>query len=390
MIGRFFSTLTSLRRRTRKGPRSPKRSRSWIVEGLEGRRLLSNAIQPFVTLPNALGEPSNVISGPGGYLWVGVIPTSNSAAIDRVGLNGSVTSFPVPVPANVGSSIASLTEGPDGNLWFVVNMGSITGGYDHQQVMIGSMTPAGQVTEFPPIPVTAGPTAYSTGIVSGPGGDLWFDYTVVGSAPVSDSQSFIGRVTTAGSVTLFPMSSGPKSRGVQYPLVAGADGNLWFTEGSGKDFILGRMTPSGAVTQLPIQSDDWGQVGSGLNGNLIAIVQRANWRNEVYHVTPAGALRRYNIPAAASDAFSVYLGAADGSLWFTDGFGSPKIGLITAGGAIRSHNLSHVVQRGNGYLESMALGQDGNLYLLDYDIRGAQAPSATLYRLTPSELAPAR
>jgi hypothetical protein len=42
MIGRFVSTLTSLRRRTRQRPRRPKRSRSWIVEGLEGRRLLSN------------------------------------------------------------------------------------------------------------------------------------------------------------------------------------------------------------------------------------------------------------------------------------------------------------------------------------------------------------
>jgi streptogramin lyase len=171
--------------------------------------------------------------------------------------------------------------------------------------------------------------------------------------------------------------------------VAGADGNLWFTVDFRKNFVLGRMTPSGAVTQLPIQSDDWGQVGNGLNGNLIAIVQRANWRNEVYHVTPAGALRNYNIPTSVSDAFSEYLGAAEGSLWFTDGLGSPEIGLITAGGVIKSYNLSHVVQRGDGDLESMALGQDGNLYLLDYDIRGAQR-SATLYRLTPSELAPVR
>jgi hypothetical protein len=391
-MGRFFSRVTSLCRRTLETPRRPKRSRSWILEDLEGRRLLSNAIQPFVTLPNSPLEPSNVISGPGGDLWVGVRPTINSAAIDRVGLNGSVTSFPVPVPGTAGFEIANLTEGPDGNVWFVAEVGLSTDGVFNQQVMIGSMTPSGQVTEFPLIPVKAGLSAYGDGIVSGPDGDLWFGYTVSGSGSWPDSQNFIGRVTTDGSVTLFPISSfGRNSSGFQYPPVAGADGNLWFTVGSGKDFVLGRMTPSGAVTQLPIRSKGFGEVGNGPNGNVIATVQKDNWQNEVFHVTPAGALKRYKIPAAVSDAFGEYLGAADGSLWFAGSSDSPTIGRITAGGAFMSYHVSDVVQ---GELNdatdvSMALGQDNNLYLLNYFASDAQA-TTTLYRLAPRELAPAR
>jgi virginiamycin B lyase len=386
MMGRFFSILTSLRRRTRQTPRRPKRSRSWTLEDLEGRRLLSNAIQPFVTLQSPDLPTSNVISGPGGDLWVGVSPTSNSAAIDRVGLNGSVTSFPLPGTAAAGFSINSLTDGPDGNMWFVADFNPSS---SDNQVMIGSVTPAGQVTEFPPIPVTAGLAAAAHGIVSGPGGDLWFGYTVIGSGSTPGSQNFIGRVTTDGSVTLFPISSfGSNSSEIVYPPVSGADGNLWFTEGLGNDFVLGRMTPNGAVTDLPVRSTDWGEVGNGPNGNLIVTMLSANWRNEVFQVTTAGALMRYNIPAAVSEAFAHYVGAADGSLWFTDGFGSPKIGLITARGVIRSYKLFRVVH-GINDLGSMALGTDGNLYLLDDVVRGA-IDIPTLYRLTPSELAPPR
>ena len=36
-------------------------------------------------------------------------------------------------------------------------------------------------------------------------------------------------------------------------IVAGADGNLWFTEPTGK---IGRLTPSGALTEFPITTRD--------------------------------------------------------------------------------------------------------------------------------------
>ena len=56
------------------------------------RALRPGQPQPFTTP----ASPYNIVSGPGGDLWVAVNPTLTSSAIDRIGLNGSVTSFPVP------------------------------------------------------------------------------------------------------------------------------------------------------------------------------------------------------------------------------------------------------------------------------------------------------
>jgi hypothetical protein len=112
MMGWSVSSWKSLGRPSREWRRAPKRYRSLILEDLEGRRLLSHAAQAISTVPTD-GASSNMISGPDGYLWVGVSPTLTTAAIDRIGLNGSVTSFPVPVNAPGGGlQIVSLTTGP--------------------------------------------------------------------------------------------------------------------------------------------------------------------------------------------------------------------------------------------------------------------------------------
>jgi streptogramin lyase len=155
------------------------------------------------------------------------------------------------VPENTpagGFSITSLTTGPDGNVWFEANADLSS---SDNQVVVGNITPAGQVTEFAPIPVSAGfySQADYDAMVSGPGGDLWFGYSVVNSA--LGNQNFIGRATTAGQITSFPISSlGKKSPFLVYSLAAGADGNLWFTEGVGKAFVFGWMSTSGVVTRL--------------------------------------------------------------------------------------------------------------------------------------------
>jgi hypothetical protein len=115
MMGWFFSALKSLRRPSRESRRAPKRSRSWNVEDLEGRRLLSHAFQSVATLPVNGFVATNMVSGPGGDLWVAANSSSGSSTMERIGLSGSVSSFAVP-----GNLIVSaLAAGPDGNVWFV-------------------------------------------------------------------------------------------------------------------------------------------------------------------------------------------------------------------------------------------------------------------------------
>ena len=251
--------------------------------------------------------------------------------------------------------------------------------------MIGNVTPAGVVTEFPPLPVAAGQDAFASwqAMVSGPGGDLWFGDSVTG--PKHQNQDFIGRVTTAGAVTLFPISSASSKAYGLDSLAAGPDGNLWFTESVGKKTVLGRMSPSGVVTHFPIAKLDYVDLANGPSDSLIMTGQNTKGRNEVFRVSTAGAVTRYKVPAAISNAFGTYLGPADGSLWFAnESSGAIELGRITASGKATSENLSRLVRRRFPF-DAVVLGQDGNLYAL-----ANGNINAKVYRLSPSELPQAR
>ncbi len=396
-MGWLLSSSKSHRRSARKSRRAPKRNRTLTIEDLEGRRLLSQSqvIQSVVNLPPIFG--SNILSGPDGDLWLG----ASSGAIDRIGLDGAITSFPVPENAPASEfTINYLTNGPDGNVWFEAS--GANPGTQALEILIGNMTPSGHVTEFPPIPVHNNDVYSSVSLVSGPSGDLWFGYTDLGynfsTLSAQPDESFVLRVTTAGAVTVFPLPSfGSKSTTLE-SLAAGADGNLWFTENAGPRTIFARMSPTGVVTRFPIDNLDWGSLANGPNGTLIVNGQNAKGQNEVFRVTTAGDITRYKIPAAISSAFSAYMGTADGSLWFgNNNAGAIKIGRITASGVATSDKLSIA---GGQHLQywmfigrdgfSMAAGRDGNLYLL-VDVFGKHVnPTTQVYRLSPSALSPVR
>ena len=80
-------------------------------------------------------------------------------------------------------------------------------------------SPTGSVSDFCFTPFTGGSHSMG-GLVAGPDGNLWF--TEIGH---------IGRLTPAGAVTEFALASSDSKPGV---IVAGPDGNLWFTEPSAK------------------------------------------------------------------------------------------------------------------------------------------------------------
>ena len=68
----------------------------------------------------------------------------------------------------------------------------------------------------------------------GPDGALWFTETLANT---------IGRITTAGVITEYPMTTASSS---PFGITAGPDGALWFTEvGASK---IGRITTAGVVT----------------------------------------------------------------------------------------------------------------------------------------------
>jgi streptogramin lyase len=119
-------------------------------------------------------EPGGAITaGPDGNLWVAGtrfdLQTGAvlGGAIDRIGLDGSVTTFSL---NGADMSLTSIRPGPDGNLWFAQP--------DANQV--GRITPAGQITLFP-VP-TAGSQPRS--IAGAPNGNVFF--TEQGSGQIGE------------------------------------------------------------------------------------------------------------------------------------------------------------------------------------------------------------
>jgi hypothetical protein len=158
------------------------------------------------SLPNVLGTPGEITSGPDGNLWFTVYAAN---LIGRITTSGVITEFPLSTPA---AYPAGITAGADGNLWFTENVA-------HK---IGRITTDGAITEF-----ALATGTFPVGIAAGPDGNLWFT-----------QRSRVGRITPTGQVTEFPVS------GETYEVVAGPDGNLWFV-GWGE---VSRVTTNGAVT----------------------------------------------------------------------------------------------------------------------------------------------
>ncbi len=125
---------------------------------------------------------------------------------------------------------------------------------------IGRITTAGAITEFP-ISVSSG----AAFITTGPDGALWF--TESGCQTCSPVVAgVIGRITTAGDITEFPVAAGvTPSR-----ITLGPDGALWFTINavSGVQSTVGRITTAGTVTQLPIAIPGDGEITVGPDGAL--------------------------------------------------------------------------------------------------------------------------
>jgi virginiamycin B lyase len=132
--------------------------------------------------------PTDLTAGPDGAVWF----TERAARIGRITLTcfNRVTgcAFPDFALPNVHSGPRALTVGPDGAFWFT----------DYGTNSIGRMTLTGAVTEF----ALHRPLTLPWDITTGPDGALWFTEPSLRSN-VPDSA--IGRITSAGVITRFPV-----------------------------------------------------------------------------------------------------------------------------------------------------------------------------------------
>jgi virginiamycin B lyase len=271
----------------------------------------SQQAQPFVEYPLPFdADPGAITPGPGPYpglsLWF-----TEASGIGAITLNGVVTNFPL----GSGSRPSGITSGPDTNLWFTESIFDSLGSL--VATKIGRMTITGVVTEFPLSLSNSNPA----GITAGPDGNLWF-----ADAGVSN---VIGRVTTAGVVTTFQIPTRPSpcsplgcSSGTA-AITAGPDGNLWFAE-SATDKI-GRITTAGVITEFPLPATGSGPyaITAGPDGALWFTEQLSR---RIGRITTAGGITEFPITSGNTPAGITQ--GLDGNLWFVEMVTDPGTGVV--------------------------------------------------------------
>jgi len=211
-----------------------------------------------------------------------------------------------------------------------------------------------------PAPVTAAtgditeytiPTASSSleGITGGPDGNVWF---------IEHTSNKVGRITPSGAVTEYPIPiSGPGNQAQAYNITTGPDLNLWFTEANGIGSWLGRLTPTGTFTMYPLPT-------SGAATDIVSGPGSSLWftnsANKIGRMTLLGTFTEFSIPTANSSPGGITNGP-DGNIWFTENAAN-KIGKITPAGVITEYS----VPTAGSFTLDITAGPDGNLWFTEY------------------------
>src|SRR5439155_26521745 len=127
----------------------------------------------------------------------------------------------------------------------------------------------------------------SRGITAHPDGGLW----VIGGG----LNTKVGCFSTAGILTnLYSLPSGVDPNFI----TAGPDGNMWFTEFVGGN--VGRVTPSGTVTQFPLPNAACPErITAGPDGNVWLADDCSSL---VSSVTPSGGITQYSATNYATNS----------------------------------------------------------------------------------------
>jgi len=229
-------------------------------------------------------------------------------------------------------------------------------------------TPVSPVTTTGTLHITAFPLPPGYGIPNvitvGSDGALWF--SVLG-------QNKVGRITTGGVLTTFPLPSGSEAWGI----TSGPDGALWFTELPFSLNKIGRITTAGVVTEyggLTAQSAPLGIV-AGPDGALWFTESNSS---KIGRITTQGTISEFAL--GSSELPSDIVVGPDGALWFTE-FTGVGIGRITTSGAITQFP-DNILKQGNH--ESFALGQDGAFWFTASPVGGNGYLGGYLGRMTIS------
>ncbi len=278
---------------------TPKAFPQWITEGPNGAVWVSGGaggtfnvyeVSPTGVVtefpaPQAQSDLAGIATGADGNLWMAEW-TYNLPSCSGDIVRMTPTGKAVVYPT-IGYAPTHVTEGADGNVWFSSNA------CPNNPPALGRITPAGVVTEFP---ITTGSGGGAYGLTSGPDGDLWF---TLGTTT--------GKMTTQGVPTLY---TGNAEGDVESEIATGPDGKLWYTDGAGVNSI----TTSGVVTEYPLGGDPFGIVAGQGNSLVVTLfggnaIDQLDLNGNVLESTPT--------PTQPSGPLQITEGS-DGNFWFPE------------------------------------------------------------------------
>ncbi|MGN6258195.1 MAG: Vgb family protein [Solirubrobacterales bacterium] len=228
--------------------------------------------------------------------------------IGRIAPDGVVTTFPLPNgEGEEGKHVfddGPLVIGSDGNVWFSGARGlpDEKGHVVGDEPIIGRLTPSGQLTEFD-LPRDGG---HPIRLTAGPDGNVWF----------SEAQGHrISRISPDGRIQAFSLAPFEEPR----DLTAEPDGAIWFMDSRPDGQAIGRMTTSGSVSEFPLPPGE-GEEPGGLYGagSVLAGLDGRVWfvgeNGFVGRIGPTGRLSRVAIPTRNPEDLAL---GPEGSIWYT-------------------------------------------------------------------------
>jgi streptogramin lyase len=219
-----------------------------------------------------------------------------------------------------------VTEGPEGNVWFVDNQ-ILTG-----TPLIGKITSSGTITEYTVSGLNAGSDL--TAIATGPDGNLW-----ITDRGTTAAIAAINPASPTKLVEEKEFSTGLKAESKPEAIVAGPDGNLWFAD-NGTTPAIGMINPgTHAIEEFPTEqagSKPQG-IAAGPDGNLwftdTGTTKAIGKIDPSTHVIEEFATGGGSQPGGNNQPYGPWgiAAGADGNVWFTEGSGNAICRITTSG-----------------------------------------------------------
>lgn len=289
--------------------------------------------------------------------------------IGLVDTEGSITNYPIPTQTPATAELPehsdpdAIAQNADGNLWFTAYAVN-----NEEKYLIGEvLLQSGKSPQIKEYPLLAKEN-YAGQIAAGPEGDMWFTDLAF------NGQDAIGRITSKGEVTLYPLETQkPSTTRPEYSdpvgIAQGPDGYMWFVEqgtNSERESFVGRIgtgisgTTLGKIDEfrVPTKGGYPTAIAQGPNGNMWFAEPAAS---EIGEVTPTGEVKpSFPVTSTSNSPIGIAAGP-DGNVWFSEGFEANSIGRITPSGEVKSFPIPTRDSRPEGIVR----GPDNNIWFVE-------------------------